>query len=128
MQFKEFYHRWQWQLKSSPEAQWPLISDSNRTDDDSRLPSLDRLPGPRPDLPGANRVRFYLFGVPLEWEEEPFEWVRPPRFGVTRRYSRGPIAEMRVLIELAPAHPLPSLEASGGGTLLTYHVWVRPKN
>src|SRR5574341_120130 len=120
MPFREHHFRWQWRLKSSPEALWPFVSDSNRTDYDTHLPSVHRLPGPRPGLPRANNVRFYRLGVPLEWEEEPFEWVRSHRFGVVRRYSRGPLAEMRVLIELAPA--------SDGGTHLVYEVWVRPKN
>jgi class 3 adenylate cyclase len=60
------------------------------------------------------------FGVPVEWEEQPFEWVRPFRFGVERRYLKGPVAEMRVLAELQPRDE--------GGTKLTYQVWAMPRN
>jgi class 3 adenylate cyclase len=49
----------------------------------------------------------------VEWDEEPFEWVRPERFGVVRRYHRGPLAEMRVQVELVP---------DDGGTRLNYEV------
>jgi class 3 adenylate cyclase len=65
-------------------------------------------------------LRLTKFGLPVEWEEQPFEWVRPRRFGVTRVYSKGPVAEMRVLADLTP---LP-----GGGTRLTYDVSATPRN
>jgi class 3 adenylate cyclase len=65
-------------------------------------------------------LRLRRLGVPIEWEEEPFEWVRPHRFGVVRRYTRGPIAEMRVEARLR--------ERAEGGTTLEYDVRVRPRN
>ena len=52
--------------------------------------------------------------------EEPFEWVYPYRYGVTRRYLSGPLEEMRTLAELTPQ--------PGGGSRLVYEVWARPKN
>jgi hypothetical protein len=57
-------------------------------------------------------------GLVLEWEESPFEWVRPWRFGVVRRYRGGPLREMRVLATLEP---------EGEGTRLTYRTSVRPR-
>jgi class 3 adenylate cyclase len=66
------------------------------------------------------RVRLSIFGMPVEWEEQPFEWVRPARFGVKRTYSRGPVAEMKALAELSPK--------ADGGTRFTYDVSVRPKS
>jgi class 3 adenylate cyclase len=56
----------------------------------------------------------------VEWEEEPFEWTYPHRFGVLRRYRKGPLAEMRVDCRL---ERLPS-----SGTRLTYETWVKSKN
>jgi class 3 adenylate cyclase len=58
--------------------------------------------------------------MPVEWEEQPFEWVRPARFGVKRTYSKGPVAEMRALAEFTPR--------ADGGTRFTYDVVVRPKS
>jgi class 3 adenylate cyclase len=58
-------------------------------------------------------------GVRLEWEELPFEWLRPWRFGVLRRYSRGPLVEMRVLTVLEPV--------GGDATRLTYDVVAVPR-
>ncbi len=56
----------------------------------------------------------------MEWEEQPFEWIKPSRFGVSRKYSKGPIAALKVLAELSPR--------ADGGTLLSYQIWARPKS
>ena len=117
----EYYYRWEWQLRSSPAALWPLISDTNRFNRDTGVPAVEvRLPGGEP--PGNERrlLRLNRFGVPIEWEEEPFEWVRPYRFGVVRYYSRGPVGQMRTLTELNPQ--------PNRGTRLIYQVWARPRN
>jgi class 3 adenylate cyclase len=72
---------------------------------------------------GANarrRLRLSRLGVGIEWEEEPFEWVRPQRFSVVRRYLKGPVREMHVAAELE--------RRAGGGTRLTYAVRAWPRN
>lgn len=115
---REFYYRWEWKFQSSPEALWPLASDTNRFNMDTGLPPIAVLP---PKTGGYfQHLSFNLLGTAVEWEEEPFEWVQPYRFGVVRRYSSGPIAEMRVLTNL---EPLPE-----GGTRMIYQVWVYPAN
>src|ERR687897_1389915 len=109
MAFREYHKRWEFDLKSSPERLWPFVADTNRFNRDTGLPGVRRAD----DAIRENARQSLLFsklGVRVEWEEEPFEWVRPYRFGVHRRYSAGPIASKRVLIEL---EPLPS-----GGTRL----------
>jgi class 3 adenylate cyclase len=80
-------------------------------------------------------LRLSAFGIPVEWEEQPFEWTRPTRFGVTRRYTRGPITELRVLVELTPRQVVADANAgrdhAGGhaaGTKLVYQVWAKPRN
>lgn len=79
--------------------------------------------GPRtPDSPllPLQRLAFHRLGVLVEWDEEPFEWERPRRLGVMRRYHAGPVKWMRVLIQLEPK--------PGGGTQLDYEVWAAPRN
>jgi class 3 adenylate cyclase len=63
-------------------------------------------------------LRLFRLGVEVRWEEEPFEWVRPYRFGVVRRYTTGPVKEMRVLAVMTP---LPD-----GRTNLLYDVCAWP--
>lgn len=113
---QEYHYKWTWNLTATPEALWPLVSDTNRFNRDTGLPPMELL--------GINnRVKRVKFKIPLiniEWDEEPFEWTYPYRFGILRRYRTGPLAEMRVdcrLERLAPS-----------GTRIDYEVWARPRN
>ena len=120
MPYREFHYRWEWRLKSSPEAIWPLLSDTNRFNRDADLPDVTPPDGDTPLANARRRLGFRRFGLTVEWEEEPFEWIRPYRFGVVRRLTRGPVAEMRVEAELRPQ--------TEGGTHLIYQVWARPSS
>jgi class 3 adenylate cyclase len=119
MSYPVFHYKWEWRLRSPPERLWPLVADTNRFNRDTNLPALRRSDDAVQENARHN-LRFSKLGIPVEWEEEPFEWVRPYRFGVHRRYRAGPVASTRVLIEL---EPLPR-----GGTRLVYQTWIRPKN
>jgi class 3 adenylate cyclase len=114
---KEYRYTWKWRLASSPAALWPFAADTNRFNRDAGVPPLDA--GAASGDGGTRRLGFRRFGIALEWEEKPFEWVRPHRFGVVRRYLRGPVAEMQAVAELQP---------DGEGTLLRYTVTARPRN
>jgi len=119
MAFREFHYRWEFDLKSSPEQLWPLVADTNRFNRDTGVPSVETIGDD--SRSGRRRLRLTTFGIPIEWEEQPFEWVRPQRFGVVRRYSKGPVAELRVLATLTP-------RADATGTKLVYEVWAKPNN
>src|SRR6266550_3415345 len=121
MSYQELHYCWKFDLKASPEQLWPFVSDTNRFNRDTGVPSVASSGGKRPRLRNARqRLRLSLYGIGIEWEEQPFEWVRPFRFGVARTYSRGPMAQLRALAELTPR--------PDGGTTLTYNVWARPKS
>jgi class 3 adenylate cyclase len=118
VRYPEFHYRREFDLRSSPEAIWPLVSDTNRFNRDTGVPAVNRVHDA--SLHNARqRLRLTRFGVPIEWEEEPFEWVRPSRFGVRRRYRTGPVAEMRILAEVSPR--------GAGGSHLVYQVWARAR-
>ena len=121
MPYREVHFRWEYDLKSTPQQLWPFVSDTNRFNRDTGVPSVEPIPGKRQRLRNARRrLQLSFYGFAVEWEEQPFEWVRPLRFGVTRAYSKGPVAELRALAELTP------LER--GGTRFGYEVWIRPKS
>jgi len=123
MRYPEFHYRWEWQLSSSAEALWPYVSDTDRFNRATGVPALHSSAAKDRPLVNARRhLRLTRLGVSIEWEEEPFEWVRPQRFGVNRHYVSGPVAEMRVLGEL-----FPRTASEGGGTTLVYQVWARPR-
>ena len=120
MSEREFHYRWEYDLRASPQALWPLVSDTNRFNRDAGLPDVSaRVPSETRGGVGRRRLKLKKLGLGVEWEEEPFEWVRPFRFGVARRYRTGPVAEMRVAAQLS--------EREGGGTRLVYDVRVRPR-
>jgi adenylate cyclase len=113
---KEYHYTWTWDLSSSPEALWPLVSDTNRFNRDTGLPPMELLGI-------SNGVKLVKFKVPLfrvEWEEEPFEWIYPYHFGILRRYRKGPLAEMRVDCRLERLQP--------SGTRIVYDVLVKSAN
>ena len=120
MSYREQHYRWEWELAASPEALWPLVSDTDRFNRATGVPPFEDRARAAGDLHNARRrLSLVRFGVPLEWDEEPFEWIRPRSFGVVRRYRRGPLAEMRILAELNPQ--------PNGGTQLVYQVWARAR-
>jgi len=112
----EFHYCWEWRLRSSPERLWPLVADTNRFNRDVGVPDLELGEVRRG---GRRLLRLRKLGIPIEWEEEPFEWIEPHRFSVVRRYSKGPVAEMRVAVELI---------GESAGTFLRYEVWAKPRN
>src|SRR5205814_71353 len=125
---KEFNYRWEFDLESSPERLWPLVADTNRFNRDTGVPSVEMLENQDGLRNARRRLHLSVLGIPVEWEEQPFEWVRPHRFGVVRRYSKGPMKELRVRVELAPVPRAEETEAGKTGTKLTYEVWAHPSN
>ena len=111
---------WRWELGASPLELWPLVADTDRFNRDTGLPMVTDARAPGEVLgPGRHRLRMRLAGVPIEWEESPFEWVVPSRFGGVRRYGRGPLREMTVQLELEAL--------ATARTLLTYRVRAWPR-
>jgi len=125
---REFHYRWQFDLESSPQQIWPFVADTNRFNRDTGVPAVGMTADQGGLSNARRRLRLSAFGVPVEWEEQPFEWVRPQRFGVVRRYSKGPVKELRVRVELEPVPINTSEGETSTGTRLVYEVWAIPKN
>jgi class 3 adenylate cyclase len=121
MAYREQNYRWQYALKTSPEQLWPFVADTNRFNRDMGVPAVIPAGGTKQRLRNARRrLQFSIYGMSVEWEEQPFEWLRPSRFGVFRSYSKGPMAELRALADLKPR--------DDGGTDLTYSVSIKPRS
>lgn len=122
MAFAAKLFRWSFDLTSPPEALWPLVSDTDRFDRDCGFPAVRILPpeAGRVAEPGVRRLRATYLGLVGEWEERAFDWIEPVRFGVDRRFTRGPIARLELSCSLG--------RTSGGGTSLQYEVRVTPRN
>jgi class 3 adenylate cyclase len=120
MSNREFHYRWKFDLKSSPERLWPFVADTNRFNRDTGVPRIDVEKDQKRRPSARRRLRLSIYGMPIEWEEQPFEWVKPVRFGIERVYSKGPMARLRARAELD--------EKPDGGTGLTYEIWATPRN
>ena len=123
MAHQPLYYRREWTLQSNPQAIWPFFADTNRFNRDTGIFPVEELPAEKGNTsPGARRrLRYRLpFSLTLAYEEEPFEWIYPYRYGVTRHFARGPLQAMQVLAELQPQ--------AGGGTHLLYQIWARPRH
>jgi class 3 adenylate cyclase len=120
MSYRELHRRWEYDLKASPEKLWRFVADTNRFNRDTGDPAVEPAKTTRQRLRNARRrLQLSIYGMRVEWEEQPFEWVRPSRFGVVRTYSKGPMLELRALAELKPKN---------GGTNLTYSLWIKPRS
>ncbi|MCL4266529.1 MAG: adenylate/guanylate cyclase domain-containing protein [Anaerolineae bacterium] len=124
MTTKELHYQWEWKLQAEPQAIWPFFADTNRVNRDTGLfplAQIDRQEGER--LPGGQRRLRYHLPVPylyLDYEEEPFEWIFPHRYGVVRHFHNKLVSTFRASAEL---NPLPD-----GGTHLIYESWIQPRN
>ena len=111
---REYHYTWIYELKSPPEALWPLVSDTNRFNRDTGQPPMKLLGFEN----GIKRVQYKVPLYKVEWEEEPFEWTYPYRFGILRRFRSGPLSEMRVDCRIERGEPT--------GSRLVYDVWAKP--
>jgi adenylate cyclase len=121
--FQEKHYRWTWEFTSRPEALWPLVSDTDRSNRDCGFPAFEtRKPvaGESPPAQGVRRLRSVYMGMVGEWEEREFEWLQPSHFAVERRFTKGPLAYM---VQSCDLEQIPS-----GGTRLIYEMRVMPSN
>jgi len=113
---QEHYWKWEWKFKKGPEAMWPYFADTNRFNFDRGNPALldksenQRLPN------GRHRLGIMIRNLEQVYEEEPFEWIRPLRHSVYRRFTSGIFDDMRLVAELEPT--------DDGGSLGRYHMYV----
>jgi len=115
---KEFYWKWEWKFKHSPEVMWPYFADTNRFNFDRGNNGLmDKAETEGERLPnGRHRLGIMIRSLEQIYEEEPFEWVRPLRHSVYRRFTSGIFDDMRLVAELEPT--------ADGGSNGRYHMYV----
>ena len=109
-----------WELKSSAQDLWPLVSNTERLNKAIGMQSVDyRI---EKDETGTLRKfgSFRLAGMMIAWEEHPFEWIEGSRMGILREFESGPFVWFMSSVELVPL--------SGGGTELIHHVKIQPRN
>jgi adenylate cyclase len=105
-------------LKSEPAALWCAVGDTERLNRAIGLGALQLTPNS--DASAARFVvRTVSAGIPLEYEERPFEWVENRRFSVRRILRSGVMKSMDHTFTL---DPLPE-----GGTRITVRLVIEPR-
>lgn len=104
--------------KSTPEALWPFVTDTERL---NRAIGLGRITlEPNDDESAARHVVSTVSGgFPLEYEERPYEWVEPTDFSVRRDVRRGLVTRLVNSFKLKAR--------DDGGTDVTVSVAAAPK-
>ena len=86
---------------SAAEA-WRLLADTDHMNRVLRLPAVDFSP-PDSGRGFVRTARTRLFRVlPIAWKEHPFDWVHERRYTVERELESGPLARVRIGVELQP--------------------------
>ncbi|MDZ7683152.1 MAG: adenylate/guanylate cyclase domain-containing protein [Fodinibius sp.] len=109
---------WNWQLKASPEQLWPLLTDVNRLFKDLRQPSIQQAHLTQSVEPGFVQLSYNGINRYEVWEEEPYEWEYPYRFGFTRHYQSGPYKTLKVQVDL---------QSNAKGTRINFDLWAKPR-
>lgn len=109
---------WHWQLKSTPEELWPFISDTNRLFKDIKQPSIQPAHLTNDVEPGLIQLSYNGINRYEVWEEEPYEWEYPYRFGVIRHYQSGPYKDLKIQVDLHP---------NAEGTRIQFKLWAKTR-
>lgn len=119
MAWSPIHYHWQWQLKSKPAELWPYVADTRRFNQAAALPAIDYSEIPLP-LGGSQRIgRTSRWGISVEFEDIPFDWVKEQSFSNVRLFKVGPLAKTVAKLTLLP---------NAEGTLLQYDIEVTPAN
>jgi eukaryotic-like serine/threonine-protein kinase len=105
-----------WDMAASPRELWPFVSNTERVNRaiGVQAPQFSARFDPGHGVRRFARMRRY---VDFLWEEHPFEWVEPRRFGTLREFQAGLVIWFMSELEPTPA----------GGTRLTQRIRIRPR-
>ncbi len=110
---------WTWQFDTPPETIWPVLADTARFNEAAGLPNHEIEETPRPDGSVEYVARARKGPFPLEWEEQPVNWVWERWFEHCRTFRRGPLASLCATFTIEP---------DGAGSRGTYTIEAAPAN
>lgn len=110
----------EWQLESSAEDLWPLVSNTDRFNRAAGIPPVTYDIVSDDEGNPQKFGHFRLGGVAVRWKEHPFEWIEGRRFSILREFPTGPFVWFLSIVELQPRIQ--------GGTILKHQVRILPRN
>lgn len=83
----------------SPEEVWSVLSNTDWLNQSTGMPPVAYEVAPLAE--GGTRViaKMRMFGLPLQYEEKPFEWQEPDFYRVERLFPKGPLKQITVGME-----------------------------
>ncbi|MEQ9263878.1 MAG: adenylate/guanylate cyclase domain-containing protein [Balneolaceae bacterium] len=108
---------WSVQLTASAQKLWPFVSNTNMLFKLLHFPSVKKTALTRSTPKGFVEVTNARLSSYLTWEQEPYVWESPYRFGTNRYYKTGLLKNLRYLVDLIPNEK---------GTIVKTSLWVTP--
>src|ERR1700729_1199905 len=68
--------KWSWSFKSSPEALWPHVADTDCFNEAVGLGPVDVELARESDDTMAREANASTMGIAMRWREYPFEWIK----------------------------------------------------
>lgn len=117
-QVQQHFFNWSIQLEAKPEKLWPLVSDTNTIFRLMGFASVKKTQLSRSAPKGFLGVTNSRLSSYLHWEQEPYIWEKPFRFGTSRHYKIGLFQNFRYLVDLIP---------NDKGTEVRTRFWITPQ-
>jgi class 3 adenylate cyclase len=119
VQNKTIQLSWSWQINALPQEIWPLVTDTNRLFKDLKQPSVVKAHLTQSVDQDLIQLSYNGINRYEVWEEEPFEWEYPYRFGVVRHYQSGAYKDLKIQVDL---------KENEKGSRLAVKLWAVPRN
>ncbi|HCD51812.1 MAG TPA: adenylate/guanylate cyclase domain-containing protein [Balneolaceae bacterium] len=100
-----------------PEQLWPLVSDTDAIFKALRLQAVKKNQITQPKNKHLLEISSDQLSSFILWEQEPYIWEQPFRFGTTRYYKSGFLKKFRYLVDLTQ---------NKKGTLVRTRLWITP--
>lgn len=97
-----FFHQLTWRFDAPPERVWPLVSNTDLTNQVFDLPPVHYEVSANPRGGVKRRASSSLGPIPFTWDELPYEWIEGRVFSVRRVYHGGPFREFGLKVTLEP--------------------------
>ena len=108
-------YNWNFQLQAAPKELWPFVSDTDKVFESIGLYSIQKTPFSRSNKKGFLELATTRLSSYLVWQEEPYLWEKPHKFGCTRNYKIGIFRRIRFLV---------TLRKSTHGTIVNCRIWM----
>jgi eukaryotic-like serine/threonine-protein kinase len=108
-----------WNLQASPEQLWPHVSNTDRVNRAAGLAKIEASGSPSAQNGFSRDGKLRAFGLNIEWQEFPFEWISGSEHRVHRLYQNGPIRALWNHVVMA--------QREDGGCDLTHTVSLIPR-